>query len=336
MPSQFLQELGMQAASDTQQGLLGIASGAINDRRQIKQQAKLNKLQREQMDYAQKLQLQMWLDTNYPAQMEQLKKAGLNPGLIYGMSGGGSATTGSQSAGSAANAPSGGGEITAMMGMGIQRQMLQAQKDLLESQTDLNKAEAENKRGVDRTLGETQVKDLLQGISNKQAQETLTRVQTRLTSLQAELQTMTLDDQANYIGWQAMKMQQELMQANNETYISNETLQTKVDLIRQELVNAYLDAAVKKSGIAVNEQQIKNMAQDLINSIREIEIKQGHLDNDTIRVQVAAFAEKIKANYPGLWNVIGRYADKTLRSIVDGIFGRKSDNTEIKIPIEKK
>ena len=36
----------------------------------------------------------MWKDTNYSAQMEELKKAGLNPGLLYGMSGGGATTIG--------------------------------------------------------------------------------------------------------------------------------------------------------------------------------------------------------------------------------------------------
>ena len=40
-------------------------------------------------------QMEMWENTNYPAQVEQIKKAGLNPAMLYGQSGGGATVTGS-------------------------------------------------------------------------------------------------------------------------------------------------------------------------------------------------------------------------------------------------
>ena len=40
-----------------------------------------------------RMQMQMWEDTNYAAQVEQLKKAGLSIGLMYGKGGAGGATT---------------------------------------------------------------------------------------------------------------------------------------------------------------------------------------------------------------------------------------------------
>ena len=74
-------------------GVLGMAFQGANDRRQIRQQQKLQDMQiagnKQLTDYNYAKQLQMWKDTNYSAQVEQLKKAGLNPGLLYGMSGGG-------------------------------------------------------------------------------------------------------------------------------------------------------------------------------------------------------------------------------------------------------
>ena len=41
----------------------------------------------------------MWKDTNYAAQVEEMKKAGLSVGLMYGKGGAGGATTGAGAAG---------------------------------------------------------------------------------------------------------------------------------------------------------------------------------------------------------------------------------------------
>ena len=46
---------------------------------------------KELMDLGHKQQMQMWEDTNYAAQREQLRKAGLNPAMIYGGGGEGGA-----------------------------------------------------------------------------------------------------------------------------------------------------------------------------------------------------------------------------------------------------
>ena len=99
--------------------------------------------------------------------MDQMKKAGLNPGLMYGQGGGGGTTanvnSGSVTGGQAAGQS---GEIQAMMGMGLQREMLQAQKEVLASQADLNRAEAEKKRGVDTSKTQAEIDNLLQGYDN--------------------------------------------------------------------------------------------------------------------------------------------------------------------------
>ena len=81
MPSQ----LGMMAA-ETGQNIVNTGMGLLlsgwNDRRQLKQQGKLQALEiqgQNQMAEANlQRQMRLWEMTNYKAQMEQLKKAGLN------------------------------------------------------------------------------------------------------------------------------------------------------------------------------------------------------------------------------------------------------------------
>lgn len=183
MPN-FADQLGQQTATQAASSIFGIALGAYNDHRQLKQQQKLQKLQLEgnqQMtDYNYMKQLQMWKDTNYQAQMEQLKKANLNPGLIYGMSGGGGVTTGTPAGsvqGSAA--PQGGREVQDMLGMGIQMQLLQAQKANIEADTENKKADTANKPIVG--------KNIEQQTQSAKAQQELTEVNTRIAQIEEEV-----------------------------------------------------------------------------------------------------------------------------------------------------
>lgn len=123
--------------------LFGLAMQGSNDRRQIRQQEKLQAMQirgnKEMTDYQAAKELQMWKDTNLPAQMAMVKEAGLNPSLFYGGTGPGGTTGGSGSGISGGSAPVGGGE--AMMGIGLgmqvkaQTELLQAQKENIQAQT---------------------------------------------------------------------------------------------------------------------------------------------------------------------------------------------------------
>ena len=100
---------------------------SANAERQYENQRKLNQQGND-------LQMDMWNKTNYGAQLEHMKSAGLNPALMYGMGGGGGATTGSQGGGSASKA-------NAQKQMGIEGAMAQAQMQLMGKQGD--KAEAD-------------------------------------------------------------------------------------------------------------------------------------------------------------------------------------------------
>jgi hypothetical protein len=99
-------------------GLIGAGTGLISMIGQRKREERAMANQRSLMNHqmnnqwalnkqGQDLQFEMWKKTNYPAQVEQMLKAGINPATLYGKGGAGGTTTGSQSGGSAAggNAP---------------------------------------------------------------------------------------------------------------------------------------------------------------------------------------------------------------------------------------
>lgn len=105
-----------------------------------KMQVEANK---ELADYNTEKQMEVWNQTNYPQQVEKLKEAGLNPAILYakgGMGGQlGAAGAGSASMGQASNG----------MEVGMQAAMMQANKELIESQARKNNVEADKLEGVD-------------------------------------------------------------------------------------------------------------------------------------------------------------------------------------------
>ena len=76
--------------------LKGNIFGLNNSSEQMSNQKYLMGLQHkyneESATYAQGRAYDMWLKTNYPAQVEQMKKANLSPGLMYGQAGAGGGT----------------------------------------------------------------------------------------------------------------------------------------------------------------------------------------------------------------------------------------------------
>lgn len=141
---------------------MGLLLEKHNDRRQLRQQQLLNDQQegmaRRMSMFNLKNQMDMWEKTGPVGQVEQLKKAGLNPALLYGGGGGGGQTANVDSAsGNSSNAPGGGGEVVASMGLQLQNSMLEAQIENIKAQTEKTKVEATKAAGVDTDLARANV-----------------------------------------------------------------------------------------------------------------------------------------------------------------------------------
>lgn len=261
----IIESIAANAANSLVNTGLGMLLEKRNDARQIKQQQALTDMQlganKTMTDYGAKTQLQMWKDTSYGAQKEQMEKAGLNPALMYGMSGGGGTTTGSgaTSSGGAAQAPSGGGEIMGMLQMRAQ----EAQIELMKAQAKKTEVEANKIEGVDTKLGETQIASLTQGIENAKAVERMTEVETMLKEMEAEMVGQTMENNIAKIGleMQIVNKQFEMMTRNN--WIDENTKFEKINIVRGELAGILIDNKLKESQKNLSDEQRKSISKKL-------------------------------------------------------------------------
>lgn len=317
------------------------------DERQIRQQGKLNSQQiagqKALAEHQKQMQLDMWDKTNYPAQVKQLKEAGLNPALLYGHSGGGGTTVGSGTATSVTGGQAANSAATQQANTGLimslaQQKMMQSQIALNESQAEKNKAEADKISGVDTELGQAQVANLTQGIENAKQAQLLTQVQTRLAQIQEQEMGSTLEDRIDRVEYETRKASAEMEQALNEAYVTSNVREEKIKIFQQEAIQGVLkniltEANTKltntqsqslKSAIEVNKAQINKMAQ-------EIQMGWESLSQGDTKNAIEKFKGEVTANYPSLFNVIGRGIDDT----IELIFGTKGGRPQYKAVPQK-
>lgn len=200
-------------------GGFGMLGQAGRQKKQHERQKELMGIQlgnqKELNQQGHNLQMDMWNKTNYGAQMEHIKSAGLNPGLMYGMSGGGGTTAGSQGGGSAQ-----GGQAHAPMDIGgaVQVAKLLAETKLLEAQAD-NVKEDTNKKTVEQDSIRTGIDKLIAETNNENEKTALTRLQ------QALIQT---DKQKREQEIQNLKSDQRLTDATRNLKLS-ETERTNAE-----------------------------------------------------------------------------------------------------------
>lgn len=300
---QFAGALGMQAAQTGLGGAMGLILGGIERKKQLEQQRKLQALQIEgakQMGiFNREQQMQLWKDTNYSAQMDELKKAGLNPGLLYGHGGPGGSTNASPGAVSGAQAAPQG----PAMGMGIsmgsmQLQLLQSQKELMQAQTEKTRAEAGAiPVSVEKTKTETA--SLLQGIENQKSQKALTDVQTAIASIDEHIKGKTQNEAVATI-------MTNLEILNNDADISNQTKINKIKMVAAELHNKITDTLQKEKSLAKTDKEMQEID-------KRIQLMQQEYNLNKIDEQLAE--KGFNPKNPGIL--------KWIANMVDMIFGRR-------------
>lgn len=304
----LLETMGAQAAG----GIFGLMLGDLNDRRQYNQQEKLTNLQisgnKRMLDYQAQKELELWEKTNYSAQMEQLKKAGLNPAMLYGMGGGGGTTTGGSAAGVAGGtAPSGGGEIQAAMGIGLQTAMTKAQTELIQAQTENVKTETEEKRGETEPAKQGLALMATQ-IQNQKIQKDILEFEKLITSFEKNVAEQGQDWAIRRITAEAKLAEENLEEEQRENRIGNEVREDIVKEIKARAVGAViqneLQQLAKQQGVKAiqkTDAEIKKIAADIVNATRG-------LDQEAMKIKIQEELKDLQvgsAVYDRIGKIIG-------------------------------
>ncbi|AXH75663.1 MAG: DNA pilot protein [Microviridae sp.] len=286
--------IGMQAASTAINTGFGLLLEGHNDRRQIKQQQKLQDMQiagnKQMIDYNKEKELQMWKDTNYKAQVDELTKAGLNPALLYGKGGGGGTTVGSAGMGvSGGNAPQGGREIMDAMGMGIQMQLLKAQKENIEADTELKRVDAVKKEGIDTELAKGQVESLQAGVNSERTKKAILDWEEKIKAIDYNIANQTSGERMGAVVAMAGSAAEayEIIQRDNE--IGEETRQAKIEQLKAESVGAAIKNTLAGAQISLTQAQITKIGSDIAIGWQQLTNEQ-----QKVRLQTALTNAQVK------------------------------------------
>ncbi len=210
----------------------------------------------------QTLALDTWNKTSYPAQMEKMKEAGLNPGLMYGGAGSGGTTNfGGSSTATAGQAP----KSTEVQGMGImqasQLALMKAQKDNIEADTANKKADIPVKQ-ADVPLKGAQQKSIETGIPKTEEETKGISIDNRMKLVNARL---TEANESNRLG------------ILNEEYnkIKADVALTQVEKLKaqSEITRMGIENILTKSNVEYNTAKINETIAAIIQKWRELEIK---------------------------------------------------------------
>lgn len=242
----------ISAGANVAQGVIGMIGQRAREERSLKNTKDLMGIQHQNQMSLNKqgkdLAYQQWLDTNYGAQREQMEKAGLNVGLMYGMGGGAGGTTSAGSGGSAAmgSAP----QPQQMPTMDIGSAMLmKSQIDLMQAQAKKTNVEADKLAGADT--------------ANVQANTALTNMNTANATIENEIKSKTLEDIVTTIGANRNKAIGEAKSAMTSGNVDETTYKTQIEQINNDSMLTAIKIGAEKQGIMLSQAQIQNMTEQI-------------------------------------------------------------------------
>lgn len=230
----------------------------------------------DNMHLQKQLDKQMWDETNYGAQVQHMRNAGLNVGLMYGMAGQGGITGsgGAPSGAMGAGGSGSGGGVPQAQSMDITQAALDsamkaAQIDAVKAQTKKTEAEANKTEGVDTEEALARITDITQGVKNKQAEELLTKTKNRIETFNANIQEMSEEEILNRIGYETRKAEEEMNILMYEHSIAAGTAQNKIEIVKHELANIAIQGSLMKANTNLTNVEAAKKAEEITNMIQE-------------------------------------------------------------------
>lgn len=197
--------------------------------------------------------LQMWKDTNFGAQRDEMEKANLSVGLMYG-NGGGSATSTAGGTATQPNAPKTNPVEVALQqeSMGLQLKQIEAQNRLANAEATKTIAEANKIAGVD-TKG--------QELQNKW-QEIENRIQTSRESIeQSNMKAAAANADKAVEDWKMAVLDREYL---------DKTQEDRVTRLVSEIAKIQKEGSLAESATDVNYQTARKIEKEIENFYYEM------------------------------------------------------------------
>lgn len=268
-------------------GVIGAASAlqsgsnqSYNEEQAQLRQAQINK---EQAKHSQRLAMEYWDYTNWENQVDHLKKAGLNPALMYAKGGTGGQTGGGQTQGVGLS-PSNQEAVKAQqMGMALQLAQLKSQIEVNESVAKKNTAEAEKTAGVDtevakigiklseaQVLSERERKNVLYWEAEVAQSESVLKEALANTE-QFNLQKVQWDIRMVEKGYEELSERVAMLKRENK--IGDATAEMQIEQYKANLVDTWAGAMLKMAQTETQKEEVKAIAERLKQKDYELDQK---------------------------------------------------------------
>lgn len=283
--------LGALAAPIVSAGM-GLLMEGHNDRRQLRQQKKLNaqqiKAQKELAAYQKSLNLEMWQDTNYAAQAAEMRKAGLSTGLMYGMGGGGGATSnagsgGSVTGGQAQQYP---GEMGMALQTGLQTAMQQAMIKKTEAETKKIEIDTAKTSGVDTEQVKQSTAVLAEQVKSEKLKQAAMEYENAMKQIELDVKRNTQEETTQRIKKEKDKMEGEAKSAQAKGEIDEATKQTTIDMVRQSAVEQDLRIQAQRKGLTLTDEQIRKVGHEILRLTTQSDIEWQKLDLERQQTEI--------------------------------------------------
>lgn len=256
----------------------------------------------ESQKLGQQFNKEMWDYTNYENQKKHLKAAGLNPALLYGMSGvGGATAAGAQGLSEGIASGHEMGIKQQGRGMGLQAAAIASQIDLNNSQAEKNRADAKKTSTVDTNLQNANIEYIIAQTSNEKVKKGLIYANTRLLDAQEELQRASVDytkQKTDEIRWNIKLIEKEVDRLTKEidgldldNEYKKETLKNRIKQTSLAIQQAIADIALKGSQGRLSDAEAKAIPEKILQMWAEIGTKQESVEIS--RKQMENYAQDI-------------------------------------------
>ena len=274
---------GLQAGSNAiGMGLQG-AQGKKSQERQFGYNSQMlglqteasKQLMAEQMKYNKEMYDYSYEKENYKSQVEQMKRAGLNPGLMYGGVpglGGQTASTGATTSGQGVSGYSVDNPGANIAAMGIGTANMLADIELKKSQANLNNVEAKKKEGVDTQEAQSRIELLAQQTNNVQLKNVYQNLDNAMKELELKVADVTNEELINTTIANYQKAQEEAYQAYLKSGVNQATQTDEILQMKYATQSAYLDMLSKKLGIQLTSEQITKVQAEIDKIVNDVDV----------------------------------------------------------------